>query len=441
MQSTDHTSEPKKKKKKRTIDKAKAAENRKKAKAKKARMKAKQREEKAQEKEKRKRQSQGKKVQREDITIIELLDDQDDELLEAVLTESVSAAADEETVTLAKAESDIGVEAADLAKAELETGVEAAETAQSTEASQSGQGEAQKDTGKAKNTKRAKEAKKAKAKKSGKKADPQKLKKTAGICAASILVLALAAAGVTFGVRRHFGELARADAAVEAMVHTDAVELAKYSKVQHQKEGLKKHAGKGTVKAFVDAAHYMLEGVKNRPRPVEITAENALDFATIESCLINTDTGKVDVTMSAEGLAVSDDGYYYLFEENTYDTELVSEEYIIEEPKDEELTFSVNLNYNSASSRLFSKFVVAIKKDGEFIAVSRPRYITNPEAVAKYRPSFGNTKSKKGLLVDPDKLRGSELDDLGVKHAAYNIPMSKILGETTMAVYPTIYYN
>lgn len=37
MQSTDHTSEPKKKKKKRTIDKAKAAENRKKAKAKKAR--------------------------------------------------------------------------------------------------------------------------------------------------------------------------------------------------------------------------------------------------------------------------------------------------------------------------------------------------------------------------------------------------------------------
>ena len=103
MQSTDHTSEPKKKKKKRTIDKAKAAENRKKAKAKKARMKAKQREEKAQEKEKRKRQSQGKKVQREDITIIELLDDQDDELLEAVLTESVSAAADEETVTLAKA--------------------------------------------------------------------------------------------------------------------------------------------------------------------------------------------------------------------------------------------------------------------------------------------------------------------------------------------------
>lgn len=468
MQSTDHTSEPKKKKKKRTIDKAKAAENRKKAKAKKARMKAKQREEKAQEKEKRKRQSQGKKVQREDITIIELLDDQDDELLEAVLTESVSAAADEETVTLAKAESETGVEAAVLEEinanvtggavgaeklseitetaqtakvaqitemAQTAETSQAAEKVQIAEASQNKQGKAQK------NTKKAKEAKKAKAKKSGKKADPQKLKKTAGICAASILVLALAAAGITFGVRRHFGELARADAAVEAMVHTDAVELAKYSKVQHQKEGLKKHAGKGTVKAFVDAAHYMLEGVKNRPRPVEITAENALDFATIESCLINTDTGKVDVTMSAEGLAVSDDGYYYLFEEKTYDTELVSEEYIIEEPKDEELTFSVNLNYNSASSRLFSKFVVAIKKDGEFMAVSRPRYITNPEAVAKYRPSFGNTKSKKGLLVDPDKLRGSELDDLGVKHAAYNIPMSKILGETTMAVYPTIYYN
>ena len=72
---------------------------------------------------------------------------------------------------------------------------------------------------------------------------------------------------------------------------------------------------------------------------MEITEENALDFATIESCLINTETGKVDVKMSAEGLAISDDGYYYLFEEKTYETELPGEEYIIEEPKDVDLTF------------------------------------------------------------------------------------------------------
>lgn len=39
------------------------------------------------------------------------------------------------------------------------------------------------------------------------------------------------------------------------------------------------------------------------------------------------------------------------------------------------------------------------------------------------------------------KLTGGELDDLGVHHAAYNIPISNILGETTNGNYPTIYYT
>lgn len=82
--------------------------------------------------------------------------------------------------------------------------------------------------------------------------------------------------------------------------------------------------------------------------------------------------------MSAPGLAVSDDGYYYLFEEKTYETALSGEDYIVEDQKDVNLTFSVNLNYNTVSSRLFSKFVVAVRKDGEFVAISEPKYITNP---------------------------------------------------------------
>ena len=106
-----------------------------------------------------------------------------------------------------------------------------------------------------------------------------------------------------------------------------------------------------------------------------------------------------------------------------------------------ELTFSVNLNYNTTGSRLFSKFVVAVKKDGAFLPITRPHYITNPEAIAKYMPSFGDTKSKKGLLVDPEKLRTTELDDLGVRHAAYNIPLSRILGPTSNDYYPTVHYT
>ncbi|MDE6847186.1 MAG: hypothetical protein K2J99_15670 [Lachnospiraceae bacterium] len=261
------------------------------------------------------------------------------------------------------------------------------------------------------------------------------------IIGAAAAVFLLGGTGTFFGVRNYLTEQADESAAVEAMVHTEAVGLAEYSLTQRRKDHVRENAGKDTSKALVDAAKFLIDGVHNRPPEIELTEENASDFITIESCLINTETGKVDVTMSAEGLAISDDGYYYLFEEKMYENALRNDEYIVEEQKDVELTFSVNLNYNSASSRLCSKFVVAVKKDGAFLPISKPRFITNPEAIARYSPSFGDTTSKKGLLVDPEKLSSSELDDLGVRHAAYNIPLSRILGNTSNEFYPTVYYT
>lgn len=266
-------------------------------------------------------------------------------------------------------------------------------------------------------------------------------KKILAIAGAVAAVLILAGTGGFIGVRNHLLSLAAESAAVEAMVHTEAVELAEYTMTLKKKDRVKEEAGKDVAQALVNAARFLIEGVNSRPPQIELTDENTADFATIESCLINAETGKVDVTVSAEGLAISDDGYYYLFEEKIYDTELKSDDYIIEELKDVNFTFSVNLNYNSVNSRLFSKFVVAVKKDGKFLPISKPHYITNPEAIAKYMPSFTTTTSKKGLLVDPEKLAGSELDDLGVKHAAYNIPLSRILGNTSNAYYPTVYYT
>ncbi|MCM1173775.1 MAG: DUF5722 domain-containing protein [Blautia sp.] len=263
------------------------------------------------------------------------------------------------------------------------------------------------------------------------------------------LVLAAAAAvfaGIAFvRVQNQRTALEAENAAIEAMVHMEAVELAEYSQTQHKRERMKdqlrKEAGKDAARALTDAAGYMIHGMRNRPPEIKLTEENTADFATIESCVINSETGKIDITMSAPGLAVSDDGYYYLFEEKTYETALNGEDYIIEDQKDVDLTFSVNLNYNTVGSRLFSKFVVAVRKDGEFVAISEPKYITNPEAIARYSPSFSSTKSKKGLLVDPEKLAGSELEDLGVKHAAYNIPLSRILGFTTNEIFPTVTYS
>lgn len=368
MTRNDKMDNPKKKKKKRVIDREKVAENKKKAKAKKARMKKQLREDKA----RIKAEKQKGQVLEESVT------------MEQSVTVNEKGAV-ERTIT-----------------------VEEKYTIEET----------------ADNQKK-----------------PMDKKKLGIIAAACIAGALLIGAGSGFGIHYHVTQRAMEHAAVEAMVHTEAVELAQYSKTRHRKDSVKQNAGKDTTQAMVDAARYMIDGVHNRPPQVELTTENAENFARIESCVINTETGKVDVTMAADGLAISDDGYYYLFEEKSYESGLTSDEYIIEEQKDVDLTFSVNLNYNSVSSRLFSKFVVAVKKDGKFMAVSKPHYITNPEAIAKYNPSFGNTASKKGLLVDPEKLKGSELDDLGVKHAAYNIPLSRILGNTTNAYYPTVYYT
>ncbi|MCM1252730.1 MAG: DUF5722 domain-containing protein [Clostridium sp.] len=266
---------------------------------------------------------------------------------------------------------------------------------------------------------------------------------TASIAAAVVVIAVSTVAFVQ--IRAYFNRVNAENAAIEAMVHMEAVELAEYSQSQHKRdrmrEQLRKNAGKDAARALADAARYMIDGIHNRPPEIELTESNTADFATIESCVINSETGKIDVTMSAPGLAISDDGYYYLFEEKTYQSELSGEEYIVEDQKDVDLTFSVNLNYNTVGSRLFSKFVVAVRKGGKFVAISEPKYITNPEAIARYNPSFIATNSKKGLLVDPEKLAGAELEDLGVKHAIYNIPLSRILGNTSNEYYPTVYYT
>ena len=99
------------------------------------------------------------------------------------------------------------------------------------------------------------------------------------------------------------------------------------------------------------------------------------------------------------------------------------------------------INEYQADSHLYDKFVVAVKQNGRYLAVSTPHYITNPEAIADYTAAFPEVDSIKGLLVDSQKLGTTELDELGVKHAVYNVPLSRLLGPTTDKNYPTITYT
>lgn len=203
-----------------------------------------------------------------------------------------------------------------------------------------------------------------------------------------------------------------------------------------------KNLGTDVVEHIITAGNAVDEAYKSRPESHELTAENAADFALVESCEIEEGTGKVAVTITGDGIPVSDDKYYYLFALNTYDSGITAEsEAIAKEYKDNTVKMTAALNYNRSNSRLYKKFAAAVKIDGEFVLVSAPKYITNPEAIARYGSVYQQPSSIKGLLVDPNKLRGNELDDLGVKQAAYNIPIARLLGPTTSSAYPTINYT
>lgn len=175
---------------------------------------------------------------------------------------------------------------------------------------------------------------------------------------------------------------------------------------------------------------------------VQLTDKNRNDFADMEFCRISRTNKKIHMRVTADGIPISDDDYYYLFALDAYESTISeNNEYILKKEKGGAVGFSINLNYNTENSRLYKKFVVAVKQDGIYVPVSRGQYVTNPEVIARYTAAFPKAASKKGLLVDPNRLRGSELDELGVKQAAYNIFVGRILGQTTDGNYPTINYQ
>ena len=180
------------------------------------------------------------------------------------------------------------------------------------------------------------------------------------------------------------------------------------------------------------------------PEEIEITAENKKGFAQILQCEISEeDKSKVVVSGLMNGIPKSDDRRIYVFNIATYNDGLHDGQEPITSVRksDDQFSFTFNLNYKQANTRLFDKFAVGIKQNGEYVLLSDFSYITNPEARAQYQYAYPKAASIKGLLVDPYKLEGNELRDLGVKQAAYNIPVGRLVGQTSSANYPTIYYN
>lgn len=207
----------------------------------------------------------------------------------------------------------------------------------------------------------------------------------------------------------------------------EPVEEIQYEVKETEKE--KSFLDENVLRTITEAGEQVKNALDARPATVEVPAEQLSEYVKIDSCLI-ADGGVVEVSASAENLPSSDDKYYYLFDEAMYEDGISEDATPISKTyKDREIKLKADLNKGSASSRLFKKFIVAIKKDDGYTTVSHASYITNPERVAGYNYGGMAQSSKKGLLVDPSRL--GELDDLGVNYATYNIPLNSLLSTSS----------
>ena len=179
-----------------------------------------------------------------------------------------------------------------------------------------------------------------------------------------------------------------------------------------------------------------IEAFKRQEAIMDLPAGSESSFATSVSCKIDGALGYIRFNYELPGIPKSDDDKYYLFELATYENSH-GDSYIASVSKRERGCFI--LSYYK--DRLFDKFVMAVKKDGQYVDICRGQYITNPEAVASYNYEYPTPASKKGLIIDNFKVNNGSLTDLGVKQAAYNIPLSFLMGQTTSGNYGTISYN
>lgn len=152
---------------------------------------------------------------------------------------------------------------------------------------------------------------------------------------------------------------------------------------------------------------------------VQISVCAAGEQMAINSCTI---AGK-DVVVVASGNVPTGDGTYYLFELKPYEAGVGARtDYCATAPAAEMATFITPLNFNTASSKLFSRFVVTTLQNGVFVPVSNEMYITNPEAMATKASGYP-VRSKKGLTAD--WRYSKDLTALGAGYAAYELDVSR----------------
>lgn len=160
----------------------------------------------------------------------------------------------------------------------------------------------------------------------------------------------------------------------------------------------------------------------------------------ITSCKITGDKQNIEIGFSSSGDAAGTDGKIYIFEMQPFEDEIGSRrDYAASAAALGSTSVTIPLNLGTPQDRLYSRFVLAVYDGADFLSVSKPHYITNPEIVAKNQEAFKDPLTKKGLNIEIDML--SDAFDLGVKHVTTNIAFSQIMGTGITYDYDGVTYN
>lgn len=153
---------------------------------------------------------------------------------------------------------------------------------------------------------------------------------------------------------------------------------------------------------------------------LQMTALAAGLGVSVNACVI---VGNQVHVAASGAVQASDTGQYYLFALEPYETEVGARtDYCAAMPASESVTFTTDLNLNTASSRLYSRFVVTVLRAGVFVPVSNEMYITNPEVLASVSTGYP-ARSKKGVIADWRYT--SDLTELNAGYATYVLDVSK----------------
>ena len=149
------------------------------------------------------------------------------------------------------------------------------------------------------------------------------------------------------------------------------------------------------------------------------TDAKATGSAALNSALIQGN----QVVVTGTSSVVSEDGILHLYAQNPYESGAQGIE--VAQAPNGTASFTFSLNKNSANSNLFKKFTVVAIQNGVPTAVSNSVYITNPEASATHTAARRDGGIK-GILPAAQLLSASNLTDLGVQQATYNLLLGRI---------------